>query len=297
MLHLCMAKRTCLLLESARQWQQHGQQSELNLSRPVSLAQCVVELLAAKRSGNRRAVYVQSLAQYLNRFASGRGERLLVSFAAEEVESWLAQFPVASSRQTWLNRLSTLFSFAVRRGYLATNPCDRVERVTVDLKPPVILTPAQSRLLLTTCPTVCRPYLVLAMFAGIRPEEVLRMDWSQINLEAGTALVDGKTRRRRLVPLPAVAVAWLAQHPLRSGPVAPSHSTVRRWLHRARAVLGLPRWPPDVLRHTAASYLLARHQDAGKVALWLGNSPKILLSHYHEPVAAAACEEFWRGAI
>ena len=32
-----------------------------------------------------------------------------------------------------------------------------------------ILTPAQADLLLKIAPTVCRPYLILGLFAGIRP--------------------------------------------------------------------------------------------------------------------------------
>jgi hypothetical protein len=46
-------------------------------------------------------------------------------------------------------------------------------------------------------------------------------------------------------------------------------------------------------RHTAASYLLALHKDAGKVANMLGNSPQILLSHYHDPVTEVDCKTFW----
>jgi hypothetical protein len=58
--------------------------------------------------------------------------------------------------------------------------------------------------------------------------------------------------------------------------------------------LNLKIWPTDLLRHTAASYLLALHKDAGKVANMLGNSPQILLSHYHDPVTEADCKAFWQ---
>ena len=121
----------------------------------------------------------------------------------------------------------------------------------------------------------------------------MRLDWQEVNLETKTVFVDGKTRRRRIVPLEPPALAWLAAHPLRSGPVAPSAATLARWKGRARAALGLARFPQDLLRHTAASYLLARHEDAGKVALLLGNSEKVLLTHYHQPVTSSAAQAFW----
>jgi len=41
------------------------------------------------------------------------------------MESWLGSKNIAS-RATLLARLSTLFKFCVRRGYLASNPCARL---------------------------------------------------------------------------------------------------------------------------------------------------------------------------
>jgi integrase len=154
----------------------------------------------------------------------------------------------------------------------------------------------QSRQLLAACPVVCRPWLILAMFAGIRPDgELMKLDWSKIDLETATVKIDFPKVRshRRIVPLEPLAVKLLKEHPLRSGAVAPSRSTLRRFKRRMRAVLGFERWPQDVLRHTAASYLLALHQDAAKVAGWLGNSVKVLLSNYHDPVTREASAAFW----
>jgi integrase len=69
---------------------------------------------------------------------------------------------------------------------------------------------------------------------------------------------------------------------------------VRRFKRKARQALGLAAWPADLLRHTAASYLLALHDDVGKVAKMLGNSSAILLSHYHQPVKSEDCGQFWK---
>lgn len=59
-----------------------------------------------------------------------------------------------------------------------------------------------------------------------------------------------------------------------------THVSRRRFLRRLREVLGMKVWPQDVLRHTAATALLEKHQDAGKVAHWLGNSERILTRNY-----------------
>lgn len=66
-----------------------------------------------------------------------------------------------------------------------------------------------------------------------------------------------------------------------------------RGIKRFRAVLGLKYWPQDILRHTAASMMLAHRQDAGYVAKQLGNSPGILMRHYMEIVERDVAEKFW----
>lgn len=271
-------------------------QTQLLLNAPnasLSLSAAIAELLIAKRAANRRERYLKSLKQYLLQFAEGREQSSLKSFTSADVEAWMNRYPGAYARQTWLSRLSTLFSFSVRRGYIPANPCDRVDRVSVDRNPPKILTPAQADLLLKIVPEMCRAYLICCLFVGIRPEETMRLDWSSVDLETKTIRVDGKTRQRRIVKLEPRASALLAACALRKGALTPSLATVCRFKAKMRAALGLAKFPQDLLRHTAASYLLALHGDAGKVATSLGNSSKVMLSHYHEPVNAADCALFW----
>lgn len=261
------------------------------LHSPSLLTSGVVdELLAAKRKANCVEEYVQSLGMYCRKFAAKHQD--FVNISHLQIEDWLAQFEAASSRQTWLNRISTLFSFGVRRGYRKDNPCDRVERVRIDHPVPVTLTVEQAKAMLDECPDSIKPYLALALFAGIRPREIQRMDWADIDLETKTAEVKGKTRCRRIVPLEDAAVRVLSRCAKASGPVAPSKSTLKRWRAVARAMIG-GKWTIDVLRHTAASYLLAKVKDIGIVATRLGNSPKILMAHYIRPVTEQKADKFW----
>jgi integrase len=297
MIQKCLLAQKCLILAYA-ETEKKTTKAPCNppsIGGGVGLAQCIDDVLSAKRRSNKTERYVRSLEHYLKQFAKGRENRAIADFTFTEVEEWLAKYDKPVTRQTWFNRLSTLFAFCVKQGHIPGNPLDRLERITVDQKAPLILTPAQSRELLAASPSVMRPYIVLGMFAGIRPEEITRLDWSQINLETKSVSVQGKTRRRRVVTLEPIAVTHLAKHPLQKGPVAPSNSTVDRWRKKSVTLLGLDQWPQDLLRHTAASYLLALHQNAAKVALRLGNSEKVLMSHYYEPITARDCAEFWSG--
>ncbi len=290
----CSIHGICLLSAVTRKFQQ----TQLRLIAEdvdLTIAAVITQILEAKRAANLRPVYLTSLAGYLARFAKGRESRPVDSVTTQEVEEFLGQFSNHSSRATWLNRISTLFAFAVRRDYLPKNPCDRLERITIDRVAPFVLSPGQTETLLAVAPEVVRPYLILGLFVGVRPAELLKLTWAEVDLETHTLTVNqAKTRRRRIVPLHAKAVALLRACSLQSGKISPSNSTVRRFKRAARLALGLKSWPSDLLRHTAASYLLALHGDTGKVATMLGNSSAILLNHYHQPVKAEACAEFWK---
>jgi integrase len=260
----------------------------------VTLGDAIQQLLNAKRSAGRRYAYLKSLEWYLNRFAKNRESNPIATFGPEHIERFLEQF-TGNSRETNLNRISTLFSYAVRRGMIGVNPCDRIERGFINRKAPRILTPQQSATLLKITPTICKPYLILCLYTGIRPHEAMRLNWTDVCLKNKSVTIDSaasKVRQRRIVPLPDYAISLLKKHPIKKGPIAPSPSTIRRWI-RGRAAGAIGGWRTDILRHTCASYLLALHQDAGKVSTWLGNSPKILMTHYNGLATKDAALQFF----
>jgi integrase len=133
------------------------------------------------------------------------------------------------------------------------------------------------------------------MFAGIRPEELVALNWSAVDLKGATVNIGAeisKVRKQRIVPLHKTAVAWLKTLDFKpEQPIAPPPVTLKRHRRALRKVLG--KWPQDVLRHTAASYLLCHHKDAPAVALMLGNSVRILELNYKTPVAEKDCKAFW----
>lgn len=291
---LCHKQNRCLILQATENFRQELLPG--GVFNDLSLNHIIKEVLLAKQTGNRRKPYLSSLQHYLKRFAVGRESQSITSISIQDIEAWLSKYKNPSSRQTWLNRISTLFSFAVRRGYIRENICNRIERVTIDRRPPKILTVEQAKKLLQWCPTTFKPYLILAMFAGVRPQEIERLDWKDINLETKTVRINfAKVQsHRRIVPLEPIAVKYLSEHPLKNGVVCPTSAVLRRWKRKARIILGFDHWPKDIFRHTAASYLIALHENVDRVAKDLGNSRKVLLTHYHEPVTKEQSELFWR---
>jgi len=262
------------------------------------MADAIADLLLAKEAARRRPAYIRSLRQYLALFARGREDLPLSDVTVSHLDTWFASRREApASQASNVGRLSALFEFGIRRGWLSMNPCRRLERITVEPKPPRILTPPEASRLMEFA-TVSEPgalgWFALCLFAGIRPGEADRLEWDAIG--DGIVTVDAaasKVRRRRIVHMMPAAVAWIALARSVGSRLPLPHATRRRAVRRVRDAIGLDAWPQDILRHSCASYWLAEVQDAGKVAHELGNSAGILLRHYRELVTKEDAAHFW----
>jgi integrase len=265
-----------------------------------TLRQAIDLMLSAKKFAGLRPIYLTSLRTYLGQFARGREETLLSAFSVIDLELWFsARNEAVSTRAANVGRLSALFGFAERRGWITRNPCRQLERIRIDRKPPRILTVQQCETLISRV-RKDRPhqlaFFTLSLYAGIRPEELSRIDWTAVDPERGIVTIDAaasKVRRRRLVTLEPKAATLLREARGNSATLPVRIMTRRRYLDFACRVLGLEAWPQDCMRHTAASMLMSLHRDAGRVADSLGNSPDILLNHYRELVAEGESARFW----
>jgi integrase len=266
-----------------------------------SIRTCVDELVAIKGGSNRRHRYVNGLRRALNSFATGREAMPINAVTTQHVEQFLSRWSKQPPTQVYvIARLRVLFNWAVRRKYRTDNPCDGVEKPKIDEKPPVIFTVDEARHVMQTAAThtpECIAYFTLCIFAGVRgPEEVKLLTWANVDLDRGLLWMNAensKVRRRRLVHLSPNAVEWL-KHARSSAPHAlvPTPHILRYEFEKVRTVSGV-KWVNHIMRHTAASMMLARDCDAAKVALELGNSPTILLKHYRELVTREDAERFW----
>jgi len=139
-----------------------------------------------------------------------------------------------------------------------------------------------------------RPCLALAAFAGLRSEEILRLDWADVDRRPGfieIAADKAKTAARRLVPITGNLAHWLAVSERSAGRVWP-HSkpwffesvrdTVKRVNEKRKPKSAQFVWKPNALRHSFISYRLAEIQDVNRVALEAGNSPRMIFQHYRE---------------
>lgn len=191
-------------------------------------------------------------------------------------------------------------------GYLKANrliPDDPMDGVPAPKTKPGrnILTPAQMEALLgLDLPDHVRALLLLGGFAGLRTEEVERMDWSHVNTKSGQihvppgAMKDSGGFDQRIVdftePLKRRR-AWLRKQ---EGKIIPVASETLH-AHRRRACASvLTKWPDNCLRHSFATYHLARAKNAGLTAYQMGHTSAAMVQKvYAVPAALADWRAWW----
>lgn len=259
--------------------------------------QALVErLLKEKELSGKSPRYLKDLKLRLGAFAASFPERLVAEVTRDDVEQWLIGLGLSpTSRNNYRRVLVVLFNFARSHNLCAANPAEHVGVAKVVDKPPGILTPAEAASLLKAAEDPLVPYLAIGLFAGLRRAELERLDWREVKLSQGYIEVTAqtsKTSRRRLVHIEPNLAAWLRPHRRPEGPVWPENFEIL--FESARKTARITDWPDNALRHSFASYHLARHRDAARTALELGHkSTTLLFTNYRELVTKSDAIRYW----
>lgn len=267
------------------------------LEKSVPLTQAKDELIQNRRAAGASEVYCYDLKLRLGRFCRDLPDRNTEQVSAKEIDEWLTGLNVgAVTRNTYRRDLCTLFSFCVDRGYSSLNPAERSTLAKEVPQPVGILRVDELTRLLKAAPESLIPYIAIGAFAGLRAAEVERLDWSHIDLKGRLIEVtaqNSKTARRRLVKIQSNLREWLAPLSKPTGPVIPANL---RWLLvDARERAKIPKWPNNALRHSYASYHLARFNDAAALALEMGHTnTAMIFQHYREVVKPKDAVQFWK---
>lgn len=242
--------------------------------------------------------YVRELSTRLGWFSEKYSERNLASITTTELEDWLRSLPVgAVSRNNYRRNLVGFFNHAMQRGWCPANPAVHVGIARENPAPIGILTPEQLSALLTNAGAETLPYWAMGAFAGLRSAELGRLEWKDVDFESGFIEITAqksKTASRRLVKIEPVLAAWLEPYKARTGNVVPIGARNLLEADRQRAGL-LKKWPRNGLRHSYASYHLARFQNAAVLALELGHTnSRVIFQHYRELVKPKEAAKYWK---
>lgn len=190
-----------------------GRLGDLPLSPRSTFAEVAGRWLAAFEAkvavGERRERTFDLYRSQLHRHLLPRlGRRRLSLITPDDVVA-VARELRADGLSPWtvkriLGALSCVFTFALRRGYIATHPFHRLER---DERPhPLrsdqrVLTRAELARLFAACPRRYRPLLLTGAYTGMRLSEVLGLSWDDVDFAAGVIHVRHQLARgRRGIP-------------------------------------------------------------------------------------------------
>jgi integrase len=205
-------------------------------------------------------------------------------------------------RKIELKNIRPMFHYALDHGHIQTSPFpvrhfkqrkSKDRQNLIDIR---VLTLDEAGKVLTNARGLT-PYIAIGLFAGVRPDETKALDWSDISWEAKTILVNGQkstSHDRRHVEMSDNLIAWLQPYRAEKGPIVTMKAFRERFSELAKAS-GLSPWPTDVLRHSFASYWLARHKNEATLKFIMGHhsTSDVLRKHYLNLVTPDDAERYW----
>src|SRR6266436_243056 len=244
----------------------------------IPVRQAVDELIASRRAAGLSKLYIGDLHFRLGRFTKSFGDRSVASITTKEIVGWLETLGVgAVTRNTFRRDVRTLFSFCIEHGYCSENPAASKATLAKEQngKEIEVLTVERAKKLLATSSMDMLPYWSIGLFAGLRPSEIRKLQWSDVDL--GDALItvrSSKTARKRFVKIQPNLANWLTPHQRDEGKVV-APANFRKSYAADKAAAGLSNWPVNAMRHSFGSYHVAQHNDIPALAVQMGNSPEI----------------------
>ena len=272
----------------------------------VSFEKAVAFALEARRDRRTRTVY--DFRYFTRRFmkrCKGLAARRVRSITPQECARYIEQaFDTPRQRQKARLILSGVFGTAVKRGWCDANPVAKVEAPRVVEQQVPILTPQEISDLQQTAQGYqggsCAAAVGMMLYAGIRPHEVARLSWAQVDLRERAIYIlprHSKTggARRVTIHKPLLRILRAHQRP-DIEKICPAN-----WLHHWRELRRASgwdsparRWSQDALRHTFASYHLSHFRSFAELQLEIGHRDATLLrTRYVDQRGVVNAREFW----
>jgi integrase len=292
-------------LEAVQHYVAHLEADRIRSKSPL-IRDCVAQFMALKERDQQRGdLATRSLVvfrQTTNQLVAVLGDLTIKQFDVDRVTTYLDSFPVGPrTRNNTRLRLSALFNFCKTKKWIELNPCAEI-KIKVRRSDVTILTVDETEGLLRAAQQskhsgVLVPYLSLCLFGGMRPHEAQQLDWARVHFNTASIHVLASTSKRRegrYFHMEPALIEWLKSYAMPKGPIVGANFR-RKWESLIDDVgysVDRP-WPQDVMRHTAASMLLAIKRNRALVAEELGTSVDVLRRHYRQPILKSEAQRFW----
>ena len=245
----------------------------------------------------------------IKRMEANFGHYLLNDLAEHHILSWIKEMEEKEKSGRTINNLLTplrqTMERAFRRREIDINPFEDIKCRKYKPKEP---NPFHITEFVAILPKLkheqCRNYAQFNFFTGLRPSEMIALQWNHINFVKKKAIIkeaivrfnrqDTKTCKDRVVNLPQPAIEALEkqkqftflygkeifQNPL-TGKFWASDKAFRElhWKYACKAA-GVTYRPPEMLRHSFASLMFEKNKPLGWIANQMGNSVEVVAKNY-----------------
>ncbi len=277
-------------------------------SRSISFQRAVEETLAAKQHRRKRTLQCikYTMGSLINKFPELKRKKIN-NITSRDCRQYIDEgFSTPHSRHKARVLISGVFSVAIKRGWCDHNPVANVDTPVLKEKTVKALQNEEVRNLMQAAEKEryrdCKPAVALMIYAGIRPGEVERLSWQDINLEEGIITLrakHSKTGGSRHVNILAPLERILRNSWMTNGAPSICPKNWRTKWRKLRKEAGWNNenpWPQDVLRHTFASYYIKYFRDFPKLQCEMGHrSSDLLRSRYlnMEGITLKSAMQFW----
>ena len=207
-----------------------------------------------------------------------------------------------TQRATVYRYVRLFFNWCVKMDLLDRSPFRAVDCPRARSRKGILNAEEMRALLAAEMSDEMRASILLGGFAGLRSIEIQRMNWEDIDVKAGQIWVRPEVSKQhhgmmdRIVDFTEPMVARKEFFVGKKGRIVPgsarAHYEERR---RLAAKLGWDGFPENSLRHSFATYHLARCKSAPLTAFQMGHSsPAMVQRVYAVPAARADSEAWWR---
>ena len=276
---------------------------ELNLSKPeISLNKLLREFDDFSRVSHAKASYIRykNVFANLNHFLKLRCESMRLSQLTpklfEEYKIWRRTVPLnkgiiakSNTVNMELKTIRTLMSYAVKWGYLRTNPTRGVSKLRVnDSKMPRFLSKPEIKLLLDNCGEKLYPIFFLFISTGMRLGELKFLTWGDVEIEQKRIKIQAKENWQpktgeRVIPMSdSIQRLFINLMKKREGNSdyvfvgknnGPLTIKLRERLKTITKRCGFPEVTKiHTLRHTFASHMIMQNVDLPTLQKLLGHS-------------------------
>ena len=267
-------------------------------SKSITLAELWARHTEAK--GGKSEAYQRTFTIVQAKVIDRLSKRKVSDLTKDDIEGAIRKDnPSASTFNLILRTLSPAFNRAVREGWATENVCKRIERHETKRRTVAVLSLAQARKLMTSAKDYrsdselpdwlqvdasgATAALALMLFAGVRPAEVARLEWNDIDMDAATVFVSNekaKTDRSRFFDMPDTLRQWLETVPAsqRQGDIVPPNW--KKVWQAIRRKVGITD-ERDQCRKSFASYHLQAFGDVNLTRSIMGHEAgDVIFQHY-----------------